>query len=881
MKEALTVLETLGPLLTKTFCADGTVVPYGDAASFKVKTAEITGWPDLVELLSSLHKNPKRCLIRGKLTGSEKGSKPGTLTRTNANFSDQALHWFMVDVDGFEPGFALPIDPAAVEEYIETVLPSFQGASYYWHMSSSAGQSPKLKCHIHFLSKTAYTSAQMKVWAKGIGKQVDSALFSRVQVHYTADPIYEECRADPVVTRAGFHRGERDFVDLVITAEARETGAGSDGTDMKLVDPSEKDNIVGLFHKTFSAEQVLLELLEGFEQVSERRYTWHDGGGTPEGVWVHDDGMHVGSSHNTWPISGIANLWDLVRVFKFGQHDQVEDEFEQMDIDGRPIQARPSNIAMLEWAGTLPELQATIREERMAEVNGLRELIAAAADSDALSALVAEIHAAELDLIAFDTVRAAFQTKHRSFNGTLTKAEITRLLKPGRRSTVGANAPDWAGWWVWVDEDNGFMDMETKHVISERSFNARYCRRMPADENGNRARASEWVLNEWDMQVVSRRLYMPSAKQDFFRLNDGILSVNTYRCDLGAVMPTAFDPAARRAIKILEEHATLLIPNDRERTLFLDYLAYCVQHPGAKIRWAPLLKGVEGDGKSAFIILMQHMLGYGNVRVLDSSTLESSDFTAWRVGQCFTGVEEMKLHGHNRYDVYNKLKTPLSNDNVEVHCKGRDPITLPNTTNYLLLTNFDDGVPINDNDRRIMVLRSPFLTKEDLEAALVKSGYEKSTDYFDALFDFAIKEHAGALRKWLFERELSVEFKADGRAPITLAREVVVDMSRRDDDDAIATLLEDGGRGIYKDLVALSCLNEALFNQYGIKLNTGRAKAALAAYGFQMWSEKQVKWQGLNYRFYYRGERPVHAPTLATQLEKDRLNAQLDNDFAD
>lgn len=370
IKETLTILETLGPVLTKTFKADGSVSSYDQPANFKVKTVEITGWPDLIRLLSGLHDKPKRCLIRGKLTGTE-SRKPGTYVRTNANFSDQPLHWFMVDVDGYEPDFAMPTDPAAVEEYIEAVLPAFKGASYYWHMSSSAGQSQKLKCHIHFLSKTPHTSAQMKAWSRTVGKQVDGALYSRVQVHFTADPIYEEGRTDPVAVRAGFHQGEHDFVDLVITGEARETGAGEGGHDMKLVDPSEKDGIIGLFHRTYSAEQVLLELLEDFDQVTERRYTWHGGGGTPEGVWVHEDGMHVSSSHNTWPITGIANLWDLVRIFKFGHLDQAEDDFDQLDIDSRDIQAKPSQLAMLAWAGQLPELQTELAATKTKKIGDL------------------------------------------------------------------------------------------------------------------------------------------------------------------------------------------------------------------------------------------------------------------------------------------------------------------------------------------------------------------------------------------------------------------------------------------------------------------------------------------------------------------------------
>lgn len=118
IREKLTVLETLGPNLTKIFHSDGTTSSYDNPANFRVVETEIADWPSLIKLLQSLHKNPKRCLIRGKLTGTE-SNKPGTFVRQNSNFSDQPLHWLMVDVDGFEPAFAAPTDPAAVDEYIE------------------------------------------------------------------------------------------------------------------------------------------------------------------------------------------------------------------------------------------------------------------------------------------------------------------------------------------------------------------------------------------------------------------------------------------------------------------------------------------------------------------------------------------------------------------------------------------------------------------------------------------------------------------------------------------------------------------------------------------------------------------------------------------
>lgn len=111
---------------------------------------------------------------------------------------------------------------------------------------------------------------------------------------------------------------------------------------------------------------MLMEHLEGlFEPgVNDRRWTWLDGGGTPEGVWVHSDGMHVGATHNTWGRRSwkAPNLWDLVRVFKFGHLDHSEDDFAQLDIDEMEPHERPSHKAMVAWAKELPEVAEKLTE---------------------------------------------------------------------------------------------------------------------------------------------------------------------------------------------------------------------------------------------------------------------------------------------------------------------------------------------------------------------------------------------------------------------------------------------------------------------------------------------------------------------------------------
>lgn len=896
MTDKVTLLETLGPRLTKLYAADGSTVPYEDAASFKVKAVEVSSLGNLAILLGKLHQNPQRCLIRGMLTGNEQGSKPGTYVRTNANFSDQPLHWFMVDIDGFRPDWADPVThpELAIDEFFAAVLPAcFKTCSYYWHLSSSAGMPGKegiLKAHLHFWSKTPYTTAQMHAWAKVIGPGIDAAIYRRVQIHYTADPIFEEGRIDPVRVRAGWHQGETDEVDLVIgdsvLEQAREQGAGAGGDDMKLKDPSEKEGLIGLFHRTYTAEDVLLTLLEGeFEGISERRYTWHNGGGTPEGVWVHNDGLHVGSSHNTWPIDGIANLWDLVRVFKFGELDVPADadDFEKLNAETLPVGQRPSDQAMYEWAGQLPEIREALVEERDGPLRRYQALITDTTEARLLEDVVAPQIRAAQDISTTDRERLAVAYQAQFKTATQIKlpiATVRHLLAPSRRA-MAEDAPEWALGWVWVTQLDAFVHRDTKEQLSILSYNAKHDRYMRpyADENGVVPKASDVALKLWGTEVVTGVEYNPASGLIFSR--DGLEMLNTYRPDLLPDMPETLSKREQRAVAAVEEHLQLLFPDATERRVLTDWLAHCVQHPGTKIRWSPLIVGMQGDGKSALIELLGLVLGSRNVRILSNKTLES-DFTGWSTGQCFIGIEELMMHGHSRYDTYNSLKPIISNSQIEVHPKGRDPYTVPNFSNVMMLTNHPDAAPVTDDDRRLFFLQTPFVnqTKAFRDATILAAAGLGYTDYFVRLFDDSIRPHPGALRRWLMDWPIDPSFRPNGSAPETAMRGLAIELSKSDVEMAVTSVLEAGGLGVYPTLVSSVHMTRAVKERWDQKIQGRTVSTIMGRLGWSIYG-KQVFWRGDACRWYYKGDKPDHPGRAADVFEKVREAKEVDREFLD
>jgi hypothetical protein len=219
LADELTVLTHSTNLLAKKWLADGTMQAYDNPMQFTRRTVRVDGIESLAALLTEQASDSKSCVIRGRYLGdavalerNPEEFKPGKVLRRKTCFADQPLHAIMVDVDKYEPFDADPVtEPVeAIEEYIQTSLPAaFAHASYYWQLSSSAGHVKNrgvLKAHVWFWLSAPVTSAALKAWFAASRFMVDKSLFDEIQIHYTADPVFEAGVADPVPIRHGLVR---------------------------------------------------------------------------------------------------------------------------------------------------------------------------------------------------------------------------------------------------------------------------------------------------------------------------------------------------------------------------------------------------------------------------------------------------------------------------------------------------------------------------------------------------------------------------------------------------------------------------------------------------------------------------------------------------
>jgi hypothetical protein len=477
----------------------------------------------------------------------------------------------------------------------------------------------------------------------------------------------------------------------------------------------------------------------------------HQGGGADEwfDLW---DSIFEGSSKYTGPEYG-RQRWD-----SFGGYG------------GRQV-----TLATLIHQ-TRGERDAARAASSADDLERLRERVAQAADMATLEIEISR-DARKLSMLEVDreSLAAAIRARVRELGGSIGIAAVRGWLRPVRvRESQG---PEWSKEWVFCSNGDKFFSLRNKQLVSAFGFRAMFNRLMPVDEvSGERARADVACLENWDMTVVDNLAYVPWAGP-VFEMN-GCTWGNLYRDDL---VPEVSD-GGEAVVELVMDHARRMFPDARERELFLSWCAWQVQKPGVKVRWAPYLFGVEGDGKSFWASMVGCAMGMVNVRAVTAKVLESP-FTDWASGAAVIVLEEMKQHGHNRFDVMNALKPLITNDVAEIHPKGRAPYMAPNTANYLLLSNYMDGAPVTDGDRRYMFLHS--------DITLEKARSLSSSGYFTSLFA-ALQTSAGAIRKWMLGYRLHPDFCADGRAPDTTVRAAVLEAVKPELDSQVEDAIEEG-----------------------------------------------------------------------------------------
>lgn len=188
-------------------------------------------------------------------------------------------------------------------------------------------------------------------------------------------------------------------------------------------------------------------------------------------------------------------------------------------------------------------------------------------------------------------------------------------------------------------------------------------------------------------------------------------------CNLWGGWPTA--PAAGKCERLLELLQYMCSGERNARDLcawVLKWVAYPIQHPGAKMKTTVVVHGPQGTGKNLFFETVMAIYGkYG--RILDQNAL-TDKHNDWASRKLFLIADEVVAQA-DRFHIKNILKTLITGTWLRINPKHIAAYDEANHVNLVFLSNEAMPVVLEEDDRRHCVIWTPPKKPPEFYAALL------------------------------------------------------------------------------------------------------------------------------------------------------------------
>ena len=230
-------------------------------------------------------------------------------------------------------------------------------------------------------------------------------------------------------------------------------------------------------------------------------------------------------------------------------------------------------------------------------------------------------------------------------------------------------------------------------------------------------------------------------------------------CNLWAGWPTT--PVAGSCEHLIDLLRYMCAKESKPEELFqwvLRWLAYPIQHPGAKMQTTIVVHGPQGTGKNMFFEVIMGIYGrYG--RIIDQSAIEDK-FNDWASRRLFLIADEVVARS-DLYHVKNKLKAFITGEWIRINPKNMAAYDERNHVNMVFLSNEAMPTIVEQDDRRHAVIWTP----EKLSA-----------DFYTGLKAEIDNGGGAALHHYLLHLDLG-DFGPSSKPPMTDAKIELIDQS--------------------------------------------------------------------------------------------------------
>lgn len=283
--------------------------------------------------------------------------------------------------------------------------------------------------------------------------------------------------------------------------------------------------------------------------------------------------------------------------------------------------------------------------------------------------------------------------------------------------------------------------------------------------------------------------YDPDTAFGSITTEDGLKYVNAFK-------PTT-DTGIEGDVSVFINHVKKLCPLDHN--ILLDWMAWKVQHPGECMRWAPVIVGAPGNGKTTVADAMMLVMGKRHSTVVQSSDVDNK-FNGWVHGNTFAVINDFKV-GDKR-DVIEILKPIVTDRTIPFQKKGIETDTCRNMLGIIITSNHRDAVMKTKDDRRYATFITPHESAEDI----LRDGMDET--YYAALDHFMRNPlSASYLRYYFHSRKVAHH---PNRAPDTSSTALAITASLGSVEQEVLEAIEEGRQGFMGGWVSSKALDNLL-----------------------------------------------------------------------
>lgn len=337
-----------------------------------------------------------------------------------------------------------------------------------------------------------------------------------------------------------------------------------------------------------------------------------------------------------------------------------------------------------------------------------------------------------------------------------------------------------------------------------------------------------------------QRLFIPGNKQKVI-FRDGTASVNTWKAPsyrlVTAVENSAFD-----------EFLNFVIPNEAERVVFLDWLAWSLQYENQKPSWAILLYSEkQGTGKSTLAEVLKALFGPQNTGRVNGVSKLVGRFNKEVLANKLVIVEEVEVKRGSSQA--NSLKSLVTEDSTMVEAKNM-PVYVEDIYCTFMMTTNHLPLWLEESDRRFYIL--------DFDHEGYANGgrqYQEFTHLVGAVKQQIADEHG---IKALYDKLMSRAVPSDFGRKLDVSRHSTEMMRRLKDlsPDVVKQLVEE--KLLIRDIYFVP-VSEA--HKIINRIAPREANSQTHIFTELGWKKKKFAWDGMTQRYaWYKEIDPEKPP---------------------